>query len=95
MEFNVLATISDAVKEYAANVGAERPLVQWILSDYDTWERNPYYVGPDQGHPDDEPSCTVWATFKEAAAEAKRVAMHSGFNTKVSNYNNRCWVVYY
>jgi hypothetical protein len=33
---------------------------QWILSSWDSWERNPYYVGPEQPHPesnypDDEP----------------------------------------
>jgi len=25
---------------------------QWILSDRDCWYKNPYYVGPDQPHPE-------------------------------------------
>lgn len=27
---------------------------QWVLSDYDTWERNPHYNGFYQGHSEDE-----------------------------------------
>lgn len=52
-EDDTLATMSDAVREYAANVGFDRPDVAWILSPYDTWERNPYYSGPPACHPDD------------------------------------------
>lgn len=48
-----LATPADACKEYARNVGAMDPDKAWILTDYDTWERNPSYVGPPQPHPDD------------------------------------------
>lgn len=50
---------ADAVREWASVVGAERPDTQWLLSDYDTWERNPHYAGPAQRHPEsyqDEPS---------------------------------------
>ena len=42
-----------AVREWAWVVGAEVPDRQWLLSDYDSWERNPHYRGPDQGHPED------------------------------------------
>lgn len=48
-----LATMSDAVREYARNVGAERRDQAWIVSPYDTWERNPFYSGPPQPHPED------------------------------------------
>ena len=48
-----LATPSEACKEYARNVGAEVPDRAWILTDYDTWERNPFYQGSPQPHPED------------------------------------------
>ena len=44
---------ADAVREWVWVAGAERPDTQWLLSDYDTWERNPHYAGPDQRHPED------------------------------------------
>lgn len=43
---------SQAVREWAWVVGAERLDQQWLLSDYDTWELNPHYKGPAQGHPE-------------------------------------------
>jgi hypothetical protein len=49
-----LATPGEAVKEYARNVGAERPEQAWILTHYDTWERNPFYAGPPVRHPEDD-----------------------------------------
>jgi hypothetical protein len=50
-----VATPTEAVREWARNVGwyPRYKDSQWILSDYDTWERNPHYNGPDQGHPED------------------------------------------
>ena len=51
-----LATRSDACKEYARNVGASNPSQAWILTDYDTWEPNPFYSGPKVPHPEDDPS---------------------------------------
>ena len=47
-----MSFMQDAVREWAWIVGADRPDDQWLLSDYDTWERNPHYSGPDQGHPE-------------------------------------------
>lgn len=54
-DFTPLATTSDAVREWAWNVGAYPDNIgrQWLLSDYDSWERNPHYTGPNQGHPED------------------------------------------
>ena len=46
--------IRESIEEQRQIFGAENPHKQWILSDWDTWERNPYYTGPDQGHPEDE-----------------------------------------
>ena len=45
--------IREAIEEQRQIFGAENPQKQWILSDWDTWERNPFYTGPDQGHPED------------------------------------------
>ena len=49
----MLATKTDACREYAMNVGVERPEQAWILTDYDTWERNPHYHGPAVPHPEE------------------------------------------
>ncbi len=43
----------EAHKEMVQIFGQEKPDRQWILTDYDVWEKNPYYVGPDQPHPED------------------------------------------
>lgn len=47
-----LATPDEACREFAANVGEDRPTQAWILTDYDTWERNPHYRGEPQPHPE-------------------------------------------
>jgi len=43
----------EAVSEWTWAVGRTRPDQQWLLSDFDSWERNPHYSGPDQMHPED------------------------------------------
>jgi hypothetical protein len=48
-----LATVDDAIREWAYVVGMQRLDSQWLCSDYDTWVRNPHYHGPDQPHPED------------------------------------------
>ena len=48
-----LATVAEADREYADNVGRQRPDVCWILSDRDVWYRNPCYQGPPVRHPED------------------------------------------
>ena len=91
-----LATMTDAVQEYAMWVGQDKPYTQWILSDYDTWERNPHYVGPNQGYLEcDEPLCAVYATFKEASAAAKNYAYGLNQALRVEHWKNRCWVVWF
>ena len=44
--------IQESVRQCVWVVGQDRRDQQWILSDYDSWERNPHYRGPDQGHPE-------------------------------------------
>jgi hypothetical protein len=53
-EVSRLATEREAVAEYALNVGRESIEDAWILSPFDTWERNPFYSGPAQPHPEDD-----------------------------------------
>lgn len=50
-----MSWMQEAVREWAFNYGYDHPDQQWLLSDLDTWERNPHYNGPDQGHPEDPP----------------------------------------
>ena len=91
-----MSFMQQAVREWAWNVGDTVVTRQWILSDYDTWERNPHYVGPDLGYPDEEGVAgEVFLSFKSASDFAKNYAQTYGGVVKVSNYKNRCWVVYY
>ena len=47
--------MAEAANEYVWNVGRDRPDVEWILSPYDTWHKNPYYTGEPGRHPEDPP----------------------------------------
>jgi hypothetical protein len=49
-----MSFMREAVREWVWIVGQDRSDQQWILSSYDTWERNPHYTGADQPHPEDE-----------------------------------------
>jgi hypothetical protein len=92
----MLATMKDAVQEYALWVGRDKPYTQWILSDYDSWEKNPHYIGPDQGHPEvGDPLCEVYGTFKEASTAAKNYAYGLNQALLVQQYKDQCWVVYF
>lgn len=44
----------EACREQARNVGREDPTREWICTNFDSWERNPYYVGPPGRHPEDD-----------------------------------------
>jgi hypothetical protein len=48
-----MSHIQEAVAQWANVYGSEHPDQAWILSDYDSWERNPHYTGPEQRHPED------------------------------------------
>jgi hypothetical protein len=93
----MLATKTEACREYAYAVGSEHPTRQWILTDYDTWEPNPFYVGPDGGHPEypdeDGPMFSVFMTFKEASEYAKGAAQLLACRVSIERYKDRCWVV--
>ena len=59
--------VTAAIREWAWNVGSDPQNIerQWLLSDYDSWERNPHYKGPDMGHPEDDreaPEADEWMT---------------------------------
>jgi hypothetical protein len=49
-----LATESEAAREYGRNAGMEDPSVEWILTPWDSWERNPFYTGKPGRHPEDD-----------------------------------------
>ena len=48
-----MSWMQEAVREWAFNFGADHPDCAWLLSDLDSWERNPHYRGPEQRHPED------------------------------------------
>ena len=43
-----------ALSEYARNHGREDTESAWVLSPFDTWERNPFYTGPPCPHPEED-----------------------------------------
>jgi hypothetical protein len=49
-----MSYLQEAVQEYAQEHGRENRDCAWILSPFDTWERNPFYEGPAARHPEDE-----------------------------------------
>lgn len=49
-----VATPSSAVSEWVWIVGAEHTDRAWLLSNYDTWERNPHFLGTVPPHPEND-----------------------------------------
>lgn len=97
-EFFGLATRTDAVRQWAWTVGVDRPLSQWLCSDYDTWERNPHYVGPPSNtHPeyDEDPGFMVFERWSDASAFASLTAKRLDCNCRLEHFNGKCWVVWY
>lgn len=47
-----LATPTEACHEFARNYGSMNEHKAWILTDFDTWEPNPFYSGPPVPHPE-------------------------------------------
>ena len=50
----MLATIDQAIDEWVFNVGIDRKDTAWLLSDYDSWHKNPHYAGIPVPHPECE-----------------------------------------
>lgn len=50
-------TIQQGIAEQVQIFGQEKSDQQWISTSWDTWERNPYYKGVDQPHPEEYPAC--------------------------------------
>ena len=66
LDFRV-ASISEVAAYQAAVDGEFQPEVEWILSSWDSWERNPYYTGKPGPHPEEE---EYFTPEEEAAREA-------------------------
>ncbi len=82
-----LATEQDAVREWAWNVGYEDCYKdrQWICSNYDTWERNPHYHGPEQQHPE--------AEYEYDFAEQQRIELQNASGVDMPNLGcYRDWI---
>ena len=45
--------IADGIREWVWWAGQDCPNAEWMLSDYDTWEKNPHYTGKPGRHPED------------------------------------------
>lgn len=47
-----MSHVDDAIREWAWTVGKWPHNInsQWLLTDYDSWVKNPHYRGPDQTH---------------------------------------------
>lgn len=52
--YDHVATNSEALAEFADNVGMDHPNQEWLLSSWDTWERNPHYHGEPGPHPESD-----------------------------------------
>ena len=46
--------ILEGIREQVQIFGQEQKDRQWILTSWDTYERNPYYKGPEQKHPEED-----------------------------------------
>jgi hypothetical protein len=52
--FAPVATYGEAFQEYARNYGREHLDQAWVLTPWDTWQRNPFYSGPPARHPEED-----------------------------------------
>ena len=48
------STAAEWDRAEAYDLGAADPDVAWVLTDRDVWHANPYYVGPEVPHPEDD-----------------------------------------
>lgn len=68
--------IREGVAEQVQIFGMEQQDRQWILTDWDTWERNPYYHGEEQQHPEDDRTPEEWEDHQIYLAEMKNEISH-------------------
>ena len=52
--------IAEGIAEQVQIFGMEQQDRQWILTGWDTWERNPFYHGEEQQHPEDDSTHEEW-----------------------------------
>lgn len=55
--FSVTGLVSNDpphIREYAWNVGQQETDREWLLTDYDSWVKNPHYRGAPGRHPEDD-----------------------------------------
>ena len=76
------ATTGQAISEWARNCGSDPHRIgkQWLLTDYDTFVRNPHYTGPAQPHPDD----ADYPVESGATADRAQVVAHPPASGRVS-----------
>lgn len=60
--------IREGIAEQVQIFGMEQQDRQWILTGWDTWERNPFYRGEEQQHPEDDRTPEEWEQDQEYLA---------------------------
>lgn len=64
------------IKEWARNVGREYPDQEYLLTEYDSWERNPWFTGKPGRHPEADPEPVAikaaWFSDQRATVGGKR-----------------------
>ena len=68
--------IREGIAEQVQIFGMEQQDRQWILTGWDTWERNPYYHGEEQQHPEDDRTPEDWEDHQIYLAEMKNEISH-------------------
>ena len=77
------ATMQEAAQEYAANVGADHPDQEWICTQYDSWERNPFYQGLPGRHPEEDDELEAHACMDNAVPYESDGALGHGWECGV------------
>jgi hypothetical protein len=63
--------IAEGIAEQVQIFGMEQQDRQWILTGWDTWERNPFYRGEEQQHPEDNSTHEEWLEHQAYLASLK------------------------
>lgn len=62
-------TMSELVGFWVCEYGSDHRDQQWVLSPYDSWHLNPFYRGPDQGHPEDDQQVFDYEETEESVSD--------------------------